>query len=254
MDSIYGRVVIMRRPAGCSNWVALILISVMTGSQPRAASVAVADAPVRIEKTSGIAWQPGESYVEITPARATGAPPGKVQVIEFFQYQCPHCYTLEPYLTLWNRMRPEYVEFVRVPVTYRPSLRALARLYYTLVALGRVDVGGHADVHHEVYDSLWRLGGTLTGSDDQDTLKLQAAFAKEFGIDPEEFSKAYHSPTVEANVARADELVQTYRIDGTPMLVVNGKYKTHVGMAGGEGRLMNLLTDLSIQEHTAAKK
>jgi thiol:disulfide interchange protein DsbA len=101
---------------------------------------------------------------------------------------------------------------------------------------------------------LWRLGGTLTGSDDQDTLKLQAAFAREFGIDPEEFGKAYQSPAVEANVARADELVQTYRIDGTPMLVVNGKYKTHVGMACGEGRLMNLLTDLSIQEHTAAKK
>jgi thiol:disulfide interchange protein DsbA len=183
----------------------------------------------------------------MTPAAATAASSaGKVEIIEFFQYGCPHCYTMEPHMVLWKRMYKNVATVTRVPVTYRPLLRSLARLYYTLDALGRIDAPARQDAHREVFDRIFRDGSKVMAENEAENFKLQQQFATTIGIDAEEFDKVYHSAAVEQKVRRAVDLGTQYKIASTPMFIVGGKYKTDIREAGDEYRLMYLLTDLAL--------
>src|SRR5687768_12515495 len=82
-------------------------------------------------------WQPGTHYEFVQPSAEPSMPEGKVTVVEFFWYGSSQCYTLDPHLVLWNRRKPEHVEFKRVPTTWGQYDRPHARLFYTLEELGR---------------------------------------------------------------------------------------------------------------------
>src|SRR5690348_16940394 len=177
--------------------------------------------PADAVKASGVKWKEGENYEVLTQAAASAASAaGKVEIIEFFQYGCPHCYTMEPHMVLWKRMYKNVATVTRVPVTYRPLLRSLARLYYTLDALGRIDAPGRQDAHREVFDRVFRDGAKVMAENEEENFKLQQQFATTLGIDAAEFDKVYHSATVEQKVQRAVELGTAYKIASTPMFVV----------------------------------
>jgi len=192
-------------------------------------------------------WQPGVNYDPVVPAQPTSVAPGKVEVMEVFWLACPHCYALEPYLRTWLKSKPSYVEFVRVPVIWQPIHRAHARLYYTLVALGRQDLIAKAfDTIHQDIDNQ---RPPLFGDSDEQTLKLQQQFAAANGVSAAEFDKTFNSFAVNSDLQRAEEITQRYHVSGVPLIAVNGKYTTDVGKAGSETRLFELINDLAAAEH-----
>jgi thiol:disulfide interchange protein DsbA len=203
--------------------------------------------PLSAIKSSGAVWAEGTNYEVLTSAPPAAPAAGKVEILEFFQYGCPHCYTVEPHMVLWKRMFGNLATVTRVPVTFRPPLRSLARLYYTLESLGRVDAPGRLDLHHEVFDRLLRDGTRLMSDNEEEDFKVQLQFAVAEGVGAAEFTKAYRSEAVQQKVQRAEELGTTYRIASTPMFVIARKYKTDIRGAGDEYRLMHLLTDLSLK-------
>ena len=87
------------------------------------------------------------------------------------------------------------------------------------------------------------------GDSEEQTFKLQQKFATDNGVSADDFTKAYNSFTVNSNLQRAEELTQRYHVEGVPFVVVNGKYTTDVGKAGGETKLIELINDLSAAEH-----
>jgi thiol:disulfide interchange protein DsbA len=188
-------------------------------------------------------WKAGVNYTPIVPAEPTSVPAGKVEVIEFFWYACPHCYALEPYLVSWKQSKPDYVEFVRVPIVWGPVHRAHARLFYTLEALGR------KDLHQKVFDTIHSQQNLLVGNTDDATLNLQLQFATANGIDADTFRKAYDSFGVASNLQRAEDLMRRYHIESVPQIVINGKYATDVGKAGDHDKLIGLINDLAASEH-----
>jgi thiol:disulfide interchange protein DsbA len=115
-------------------------------------------------------------------------------------------------------------------------------LFYTLQALGR------ADLHKVVFDTIHQRGQMLVANDAARTQAMQLDFAKANGIDPEAFRKAYESFSVNAKLQRAEELTRRYRVEGVPLVVVNGKYSTDVGAAGGQAELISLINDLAAAE------
>src|SRR5882757_9726011 len=171
-------------------------------------------------------WKPGTNYDVLTPAQPTNVSPGKVEVVEVFWLGCPHCYALEPFVQAWLKNKPAYIEFVRVPVMWGPAHRAHARLFYALQALNR------PDLFEKAFDSIQQKHEPLVAQSDDETLKLQEAFAKDNGITPDDFSKAYSSFTVNSNLQRAEQLTQRYQVQGVPLVVINGKYATDVAKAG----------------------
>ncbi len=192
-------------------------------------------------------WQDGVNYTRIVPAQPTAVAAGQVEVLEFFWYACPHCYAIDPLVESWKKTKPAYISFSRVPVTWNEGHRSLARLYYTLETMGKLD-----QLHGEIFNEIHVNGSPLVASNPNEaaeTERMQAAFVKKFGIAEADFKKAYHSFTVENDLQRADELVQRYRIDGVPTFVINGKYLADVRTAGSPERLISLVGDLAAQEH-----
>lgn len=188
-------------------------------------------------------WKAGTNYRPLVPAQPTSSPPGKVEVVEIFWYGCGHCYALEPFLQSWDRNKPAYIDYVKVPVMWGPVHRAHARLFYTLKALGR-----EKDLTPKVFDEIHRRGNMLVANDEAQTRALQLAFAKANGISEADFLKAYDGFSVNTWLQQAERLTRAYRVEGVPLIVINGKYITDVGMAGGHSELLALIDDLAAAE------
>jgi len=195
-------------------------------------------------------WQPGVNYDPVVPAQPTSVAPGTVEVMEVFWLACPHCYALEPYVRSWLKTKPGYVQFVRVPVMWQPVHQAHARLYYTLDALGRQDLVEKA--FDTIHQNVENRQPPLVGNSDEETFRLQQQFAVQHGISAADFASAYNSFLVNSNLQRAEEITQRYHVEGVPLFAVAGKYTTDVGKAGGETKVMELVSDLAAAEHSHA--
>jgi protein dithiol oxidoreductase (disulfide-forming) len=188
-------------------------------------------------------WQPGVNYDPVVPGQPTSVAPGQVEVLEVFWLGCPHCYALEPYIRAWLKTKPAYIGFVRVPVMWQAIHRAHAHLFYTLQALGR------PDLIEKAFDTIQHQQSPLASPDDAESLGMQQAFAVKNGISADDYKNAYNSFSVASDLQRAEELTQRYHVDSVPFIVVNGKYSTDVGKAGGPEKLIKLINDLAAFEH-----
>jgi thiol:disulfide interchange protein DsbA len=208
-----------------------------------AATSAASAAPV----STSTPWQEGVNYTRLVPAQPTAVQAGQVEVLEFFWYACPHCNAIDPMIASWLKTKPSYVSFSRVHVLWSEGHRSLARLYYTLESMGKLD-----QLHSEIFKEIHVNGNPLVGADPNNSAqseRIQTAFVVKHGISEAEFSKAYHSMPVDLALQRADELVQRYRVDSVPRFVVNGKYFADVSTAGSPERLISMIGDLAAQEH-----
>jgi thiol:disulfide interchange protein DsbA len=187
-------------------------------------------------------WKPGTNYQLLAAPQPTSVPAGKVEVSEVFWYGCGHCYALDPALETWKAEKPAYVEFVRIPVVWGPVHRQHAKLYYTLQALRR------PDLHSKVFDAIHQQGMQLSARDEVEARAGQFAFLTSHGVSEKEFNAAYDSMTVATNVLRAEDLTKKYAVANVPVLIVNGKYSTSVGEAGGTPQLLALINDLAASE------
>jgi thiol:disulfide interchange protein DsbA len=192
-------------------------------------------------------WQEGVNYTRIVPAQPTEVPAGQVEVLEFFWYACPHCAAIDPMVESWKKTKPSYISFSRVHVMWNEGHRSLARMYYALDTMGKLD-----QLHGEAFKEIHVNGNPLIAADPNNAAeseRIQTVFVTKHGISESDFKKAYHSFAVETALQRADELVQRYRIAGVPTFVVNGKFIADVGSADGQERLLSLVGDLAAQEH-----
>jgi protein dithiol oxidoreductase (disulfide-forming) len=188
-------------------------------------------------------WKAGVNYQPIAPAQPTSAAAGEVEVIEVFWYGCGHCYALEPFIGSWKKNKPSYVKFTAVPVIWGAPHKSHAKLYYTLEALGK-----EGKLRQKVFDEIHQKGNYLVANDDAQSFKLQLAFAKANGISEADFTREYNGFAVATKLQRAEELTKRYRVEGVPVVFVNGKYKTDVGMAGGNSQLLQVINDLAASD------
>ena len=152
---------------------------------------------------------------------------------------------LDPSLEGWRQgTKPAYVDFVRVPVMWNDTTRAHARLFYTIESLGKLE-----QLHTLVFREIHINNNLLVAQDPAETERLQKAFLRANGVSDADFDKTFRSFSVESKLQRAQQLTQRYKVTGVPFVVVNGKYTTDVGMAGGEPELLGLIGDLTSAEH-----
>ena len=234
-------------PANATGGQETTSVDAEPGDKSSAALEKVVQLPPAAQLPAG-RWTAGTNYKVVSPAQPTDVGAGKVEVVEIFWYACPHCYALEPYLEAWVKKKPPYVEFVRVPVMWGPIHRAHAQLYYTLQALGKLDAlheRAFNDVHHLVEQQQLPL---VAPGDDTETLRMMTGWAKSNGISPKDFTDAWNSFSVNKDLQYAEEVTRRYRVEGVPLVVINGKYTSDVGMAGGPDKLVSLIDDLVASE------
>jgi thiol:disulfide interchange protein DsbA len=155
---------------------------------------------------------------------------GKVEVIEFFWYGCPHCYDFEPELSAWVKRQPKDVVFRRVPVAFRDDFLPHSQLYYALESMGKGDALNEK-VMYAMHKENKRL---LTESEIADWVASQ-------GIDRNTFLATYRSFAVVSKARAAKQLADAYRIDGVPTIVMQGKYLTSPSIAGTKAKAIAVM-------------
>jgi len=174
---------------------------------------------------------------------------GKIEAIEFFWYECPHCNAFEPALDAWSKRLPDDVAFRRVPVWFREEPFAVQqRLFYTLDSLGLLPTL-HARVFRAIHGERERLR----------TPEDIAAFALKNGVEPIRFMTAYASPAVQAKAVQARHTAESYRVDAVPAIGVAGRYLTsgslaNNGSAPGSNERMLAVADALIARTRQAQR
>lgn len=166
--------------------------------------------------------QEGTDYLLLDKPAPTEAPAGKIEVVEFFWYSCPHCNHFEPTLQEWlNKRLPKDVSFKRVPVSFRPDFEPQQRLYYVLESMGKVD-----ELHKKVFAAIHVERQPLTTGDQI------AAWAEKQGLNKAKFVEAYNSFPVVTKARKATQLQDQYKVQGVPALGIAGKWYTDGSQAG----------------------
>lgn len=166
----------------------------------------------------------GQEFNVLQPEQPTETS-GKLEVVEFFWYGCPHCYKFEPLLENWVPKLPADVEFRRVPAIFNERWAHDAGIFYTFEALGLT-----GKLHRPFFDAIHR---DRLRSDDP---KALAEWLRKNGADPARFEQTLKSFGVQARVRRAKQLSVSYKLEGVPTLAVHGRY-TIEAERGFEGML-----------------
>lgn len=155
----------------------------------------------------------GKDYTPITPAQPTDDA-GKIEVLEFFSYGCPHCADFNPQLNAWAARLPADVVLKKVPVTFgRAAWANLSKIYYALEITG--DSGKFdADIFKAIHQERVNLFDEKTAIE----------WIAKKGVDAKKFGDAFNSFGVMSKVKRGDQLAQAYKISGVPTMAVEGKY------------------------------
>jgi thiol:disulfide interchange protein DsbA len=158
----------------------------------------------------------------------------RIEVIDFFWYGCPACNALQPALEAWIKRKPPDVALRRIPAIRRDSWAPHARIYYTLELLGELE-----RLHQRVYFSYHVEELYMSKPD------VMEQWAGRNGIDRKKWRDAYFSPEVDARIAHAKRLTDAYGVEGTPSLVINGRYLTSWDLAQSDPTAMiGVLEDL----------
>lgn len=164
----------------------------------------------------------GFDYDVVEPAASRVAGDGRVEVVEFFWYQCPHCNALTALIEPWAQSQRSRMRFVRLPLALNPAYAAQDRLYYALEELGLVE-----RLHATIFQSIHEDGVKLK------TPRQIAAFLADEGAPVARIERAMRSAGVRARVARARDLASHYKVFEVPTLLVDGRYLTSAGHVGG---------------------
>jgi len=207
----------------------VLLAGLMLASIACADEVAAPAAPA--------AWEAGKNYFVIDPPQPTSSG-DKVEVLEVFSYACSHCANFQPYAEQLKKSLPAYASFDYMPAIFNAQWEPYARAYYTAQSLGVLDA-----THQALFDALHRDHTPIRTVDDL------ATFYSQHGVERAKFLGASGSFEVESKLSRSMQIVRDAGVDGTPTLIVNGKYRTSGATAGGYAQMVELVGWLVAKEH-----
>jgi protein dithiol oxidoreductase (disulfide-forming) len=183
----------------------------------------------------------GTHYVRLnTPATVTLPAGKKIEVVEFFWYECPHCNAFEPMLEDWVKKLPADVAFRQIPVGFTARHQVHQRLFYALEEMGQL-----ATLHRRIFAAI-HLQQRRLGTEN-DVL----AWLKEQGVDMARYADVAKSFSVSTKANRARSLTEAYKIDGVPALGIHGRFYTSGALAGGHAQALAVADALIQRARTA---
>jgi thiol:disulfide interchange protein DsbA len=180
----------------------------------------------------------GAEYVQLASPQPVQAVGKKVEVVEFFMYHCPHCYVLEPYLAEWVKKQGDKILFKRVHMPYSGANDPEAHLYLTLEAMGKLE-----EMHSKVFNAI-HVERIRMSKDE-----VVIDWAAKNGLDKGKFTEAWNSFGVLTKLKRLPAVLNAYKIDSVPTLVVDGRYMTSPSLvdAANKGMPEGALSKATVQ-------
>lgn len=175
-------------------------------------------------------FEAGKDYLPLDKPAPIETPAGKIEVVEFFWYNCPHCNAFEPALEAWIKRAPKDVVVKRVPVAFSSTFQGQQRLYYTLEAMGLVD-RLHGKVFQAIHVERKRL----------ESPEVIAEWAAAQGVDKTKFLEQFNSFSVASKATRASQLTAAYKVEGVPALGVAGRFYTDATLTRNMDRSLQVV-------------
>ena len=196
----------------------------------------LAGLPLTPALAQSAAFKDGTDYLSLKTRVASDVGKGKIEVLEFFWYNCPHCNMFEPTLSAWSKKLPKDVVLKRVPVRFREDFEPQQRAYYVLEALGKVE-----ELQTKMFAAIH--------VDKQNLTKLDAllVWAEKHGIGAKQFTDLYNSFAVVGKARQAAKLQEDFKVEGVPALGVGGRYYVDGSLAGNMERALQI-TDFLLAE------
>jgi thiol:disulfide interchange protein DsbA len=178
----------------------------------------------------------GQQYVRLSTPAPTSVPAGKkIEVIEFFWYECPHCNAFDPLIEAWSKKLAADVYFHRMPVGFTARHQATQKMFYALEGMGKLEA-----LHKKIFAAIHVQNQRLLTEADM------VAFVSANGVDGARFSEMFRSFQVATQANRAKSLSEAYKIDGVPAMGINGRYFTSGSLAGSHERAL-AVTDFLVE-------
>jgi len=206
-----------------------------------------------VARVQAATWTEGVNYFLIIPPQATSVPSGKVEVTEVFSYACPFCYQFQPVMRQLRQSLPARAVIDYLPASFNPNedWPMFQRAFLTAQTLGVA-----ARTHEAIFDAVWKTGelailepGTQRLKPHMPTIEDAAAFYNQHaGVPVGKFMSTSKSFAVDIEVKAADDMVKEYAVEGTPSIIVNGKYRLDASSAGGNDQLIELVNWLVAKE------
>ena len=189
--------------------------------------LSLAASPARAQARIPVA---GTDYLVLDKRVPTDAPAGKVEVVEFFSYNCPHCNDFEPALEAWLKTAPKDMAFRRIPVPFVGNdVEAKQRLYYALEAMGKVD-----EFQPKVFNAIHAQRQNVNGD------AAIIAWVAANGIDGAKFKELFTSFGVASKAKRASQLTDAYKVAGVPAMAIAGRWYVDGETAGSMTKALQI--------------
>lgn len=202
-------------------------------------------------------WEAGKHYAVLDQPQRTNVAPGKVEVMEVFSYGCPHCDRFQTTMTKLKSSLPANVQFVFLPAAWNTSegWPLFQRAYLTAQSMGVAERG-----HSEMFNAVWHSGELAVVDLKTQELKrslptiddVAKLYQRVAGVKPAEFVSTSKSFGVDMKMRAADAQIMAMKVDGTPTLIVNGKYKVLNESVKSNDELVDLVKVLVAKESPAA--
>lgn len=180
-------------------------------------------------------------YIELQPPLPVRVPAGKIEVMEFFNFSCPHCFRLQGHLAKWHsNHKADDVVFVHQPLVFSRYKGHYARVYYTLQGLQMED-----ELLDKVYNAIHTERQLINSKE------RFLDWLDEQGVDSAQAEQMYDSFTVQSRANRAATIADEYGISSTPQMAINGKYVINPSLSGSYKRMMEIMTTLIERERQA---
>ena len=198
-------------------------------------------------------WTEGKNYFLINPARPPALAPGKVEVTEVFSYGCPACNAFLPVMKKLKTALPPYAVLTYLPASFNAAedWPMFQQAFFASESLGLVD-----QTHESMFAAVWKTGelaiidqGSQRLKDPLPSIEDAARFYnRATGVPVDKFVGTAKSFAVDTKMRGAEEAIVAYRVDRTPTIVVNGRYRLLAESAGGEDQLIELVKWLVAKE------
>jgi protein dithiol oxidoreductase (disulfide-forming) len=181
-------------------------------------------------------------HYQMLPVPVRVADPARLEVVEVFSYGCIHCFSVQPAIDTWLEGLGSDVNFVRVPAVFDQTWAYLARAYYSAEALGVTE-----SVHGPIFEAIHVRNANVL-----EPTRLARIFEEHAGVGESEFMRVFNSVGVDTRVRQGDAQTRMYRVQGTPTMIVQGKYRIDGQMAGSNAAMLDVVDFLLAKERAAA--
>jgi len=175
----------------------------------------------------------GTDYQILQTKAPVEAPADKIEVVEFFWYNCPHCNAFEPGLSDWVKKLPKDIVFRRIPVAFNDTFVPQQRLFFALESMGLLE-----KIHAKVFAAIHVEKLNLSKGE------AIVEWVGKNGVDQAKFLTQYNSFGVVTKAQKGSQLQKAYNVEGVPALGVAGKFYTDGSMAGSMERALLVVQSL----------